>query len=233
LRQLILEAQPDLPGVHVDNDANLAVFAEYMFGAHRHSADLLYLYLGEGIGGGLILEHRLYRGQRGFAGEVGHITLAPNGKPCSCGNRGCAETLCSWRAVRLELTRRWGREVSFEDVQAALERDDLVVRRVVASAGRSLGVFLSNLANVFDPKVLIVGGPLADLEHHVLEPALEEMHRRLFGDTFRNVHLEPCAFGADACAIGAAGYAFHELLQNNNADLPSLETHTSRVSIHR
>jgi predicted NBD/HSP70 family sugar kinase len=233
LRQLLSEQNPDLPRVHVDNDANLAVFAEYMFGAHRHSADLLYLYLGEGIGGGLILGHQLYRGQRGFAGEIGHITLVPNGKKCSCGNRGCAETLCSWRAVRLELARQFGGEVRLEQVLTALESGDDGVKRVVATAGRSLGVFLSNLANIFDPKVLIVGGPLADLERHVLEPALEEMHRRLFGDEFRNVHLEPCAFGENACAIGAAGYAFHALLQNNTADLPSLGRSSVRELTHR
>jgi predicted NBD/HSP70 family sugar kinase len=182
------------------------------------------MYLGEGIGGGLILEHRLYRGQRGFAGEVGHITLAPNGKRCSCGNRGCAETLCSWRAVRLELRGQLGDSPSPRTVLEALERGDSKVQRVVSSTGRSLGAFLSNLANVFDPKVLIVGGPLALLGKHILEPALEEMGRRLFGAELRSVQLEACAFGTDACATGAAGYAFHALLQGDSADLPSLES---------
>jgi predicted NBD/HSP70 family sugar kinase len=223
LQQMLLEQHPDWERVFVDNDANLAVFAEYMFGAHRHSADLLYLYLGAGIGGGLILEHHLYRGQRGFAGEIGHITINPNGRKCSCGNRGCAETLCSWRAVKAAVSAELNRDVCVSDVLEALRSGDLRVQRIVASAGRALGMFLSNLGNIFDPKLMIVGGPIADLGAYILEPALKEMHRRLFGDEFRDVRLEACAFGADACAIGAAGYAFHELLQRQSADLPTLE----------
>jgi predicted NBD/HSP70 family sugar kinase len=223
LQQMLLEQHPDWERVFVDNDANLAVFAEYMFGVHRHSADLLYLYLGAGIGGGLILEHHLYRGQRGFAGEIGHITINPNGRKCSCGNRGCAETLCSWRAVKAAVSAELEREVCVSDVLEALQGGDARVRRIVAAAGRALGIFLSNLGNIFDPRLMIVGGPIADLGSSILEPALKEMHRRLFGDEFREVRLEACAFGVDACAVGAAGFALHELLHRQSADLPALE----------
>ncbi len=222
LSAMILTELPELQHVYVDNDANLAVFSEYMFGAHKHSSDLLYLYLNNGIGGGLILEHQLYRGQRGFAGEIGHMTILPNGTKCSCGNHGCAETLCSWRAVKANLKRELGYDMSVSDTLERLSAGDPQVRRIIHKAGVYLGIFLGNLTNIFDPKLLIVGGPIADLGAAILGPALNEMHKRMFGTEFRNVSLEPCAFGEDACAVGAAGYAFHELLQSKTSDLPTL-----------
>ena len=86
-----------------------------------------------------------------------------------------------------------------------------------------MGIFLGNLANIFDPQLLIVGGPIADLGDEILEPALLEMKQRMFGAEFRSVTVKRCAFSTNACAIGAAGYAFHDLLQNKSDDLPRLE----------
>jgi predicted NBD/HSP70 family sugar kinase len=223
LLSMILEQTPHPPRVFVDNDANLAVFAEYMFGAHKHSSDLMYLYLNNGIGGGLILEHQLYRGRHGFAGEVGHMSIVPNGPKCSCGNRGCAETLFSWSALRAKLEVETKRKIDVNAVVRALEDGDEVVSRSVTQAGTYLGIFLSNLANAFDPKLLIIGGPMSALGDWLLAPALKEMHKRMFGDEFRQVSLEVCAYNGSASAIGAAGYAFHALMQNKTDDLPKLE----------
>lgn len=223
LNDMIAAQTPNLPRIFVDNDANLAVFAEYMFGVHKHSADLMYLYLNNGIGGGLILEHQLYRGRHGFAGEVGHMSIVPNGPRCSCGNRGCAETLFSWSALRAKLELETKREMDISALLHALENGDEIVRRSVTQAGKYLGIFLSNLANAFDPKLLILGGPLAELGDWILVPALKEMHKRMFGDEFRQVSLEVCVYASNAGAIGAAGYAFHALMQNKTDDLPKLE----------
>ncbi|NJK46794.1 MAG: ROK family protein [Pleurocapsa sp. SU_196_0] len=223
LQQMLLEQHPDWERVFVDNDANLAVFAEYMFGVHRHSADLLYLYLGAGIGGGLILEHHLYRGQRGFAGGDRTHHHQPERQKVQLWQSWMRRNLCSWRAVKAAVSAELKREVCVTDVLEALQGGDARVRRIVAAAGRALGIFLSNLGNIFDPKLMIVGGPIADFGASILEPALKEMHRRLFGDEFREVRLEACAFGVDACAVGAAGFALHELLHRQSEDLPTLE----------
>ena len=223
IRQMILAQIPDIPRVFVDNDANLAAFAEYMFGVNKHSADLLYLYLNDGIGGGLILEHGLYRGRLGFAGEVGHMNVLPEGTRCSCGSRGCAETLLSWRSVQAAAKRLTGSDLSVSQMLTALRDGNEDLRRMIQQTGTYLGIFLGSLSNIFDPKLLIVGGPIADLGDAILKPALLEMNSRMFGAEFRSVTVERCAFSSNVCAIGAAGYAFHDLLQNKTDDLPRLE----------
>ena len=222
LQTMILERLPELPNLHVDNDANFAVFAEYMFGQHKQSADLLYLYIDTGIGGGLILGHQLYRGRRGFAGEIGHMTVLPNGSRCSCGNQGCAETLFSAWALSEAYQKETGRAVSIEELIILLEQQDPIARRIINKAGMYFGIFLGSLANVFDPRLMIIGGQFARLSKYILEPADKEIHKRLFGDEFRTIRLEPCAFGSNAAAIGAAGYVWNEFLQNAE-ELPELK----------
>ncbi len=222
LHAMILERLPELPNLYVDNDANMAVFAEYMFGRYKQSADLLYLYIETGIGGGLILGHELYRGRRGFAGEIGHMTILPNGTRCSCGNQGCAETLFSAWALCDSYKKETGLEVNLLELVGLLEQNDEAAKRIVARAGMYLGIFLGSLANIFDPKLIIIGGKFAQLGDAILEPAEKEIHKRLFGDEFRSIALEPCAFGENACALGAAGYVWNQLLQNAE-ELPTLK----------
>jgi predicted NBD/HSP70 family sugar kinase len=221
LHTMIAERLPQIRNLHVDNDANLAVFAEYMFGQHKQSADLMYLYIETGIGGGLILGHKLYRGRHGFAGEIGHMTVLPNGTRCSCGNQGCAETLFSLWALLESYQKETKQNISIETFLEKLEHQDPIVQRITHKAGMYLGIFLGSLANVFDPKLIIIGGTFAQLSNAILEPAEKEIHKRLFGDEFRTIRLEPCAFSTNACAIGAAGYIWNDILQNTE-ELPEL-----------
>jgi predicted NBD/HSP70 family sugar kinase len=221
--QTMLSERLPLANLCVDNDANMAVFAEYMFGRFKQSADLMYLYIETGIGGGLILGHQLYRGGRGFAGEIGHMTVLPGGSRCSCGNQGCAETLFSTWVLLEQYKKETGRTIDLPQLLGLLEQSDPIAKKLVQKAGMYLGIFLGSLANVFDPKLMVIGGAFAQLGSHILEPAEREIHKRLFGDEFRTVQLEPCEFGSNACAIGAAGYIWHQLLQNAE-ELPTLET---------
>jgi predicted NBD/HSP70 family sugar kinase len=225
MHAMILERLPEIRNLHVDNDANMAVFAEYLFGQHKQSADLMYLYIETGIGGGLILNHKLYRGRRGFAGEIGHMTVLPNGTRCSCGNQGCAETLFSVWALLDTYQKETKQKISIEQFIEKLEQQDPIAKRIINKAGTYLGIFLGSLANIFDPKLIIIGGKFAQLGNTILEPAEKEIHKRLFGDEFRTVRLEPCAFGTNACAIGAAGYVWNDILQNAE-ELPELKHNT-------
>jgi predicted NBD/HSP70 family sugar kinase len=220
LHTMLLERLPQA-NLCVDNDANMAVFAEYMFGRLKQSSDLMYLYIETGIGSGLILGHRLYRGQRGFAGEIGHMTVLPGGSKCSCGNQGCAETLFSTWVLLEQYKKETGQSVDLPELLRQLEQGNAVAKRILQKAGMYLGIFLGSLANVFDPKLIVIGGAFAKLGAHIFEPAEREIHKRLFGDEFRTVQLEPCEFGSNACAIGAAGYIWHQLLQNAE-ELPTL-----------
>ncbi len=220
LHQLLADALPEVSAdrIFVDNDANLSAMAEYLFANDRRSSDLLYIRLAYGIGGGVLHDHKLTRGRHGFAGEIGHMTILPNGPKCSCGNAGCAEMLCSFRGIQHALARETGETLEMPQVQERLDRGDEATLRVVRRAGTYLGIFAANLVNALDPEVVIVGGLGAALGDALLEPARREMTRRVFGRAHRTVPLLRSEFGLDDCALGAAGFVWHNLLQGVGLD---------------
>jgi predicted NBD/HSP70 family sugar kinase len=149
----------DVPVV-VDNDANLGALAEFTRGAGRGATDLVYLKVSSGIGAGLILGGRLYRGWGGMAGELGHVLVDPEGAVCRCGNRGCLETAASTGAL-LEMLRRSHGELTVPEMLALARDGDLGCRRVIADAGRVVGSAAAFVFNVLNPQRLVVGGDLA------------------------------------------------------------------------
>ncbi len=215
---LLQKQIPDIPEdrIFVDNDANLSVMAVYLFGQHKHDGDLLYVHMTTGIGGGLILDHHLYHGQRGFAGEWGHMTVVPNGQKCLCGSAGCAETLFSLDAIQKAIQTSTGERPDLKRILEMLEQHHPMVIKIIHKTAIHLGTFLGNLANIFDPKLMILGGRVAEIGDALIKPASQELERRLFGKDYRNVTVERCSFGLDSVTIGAAGFAFHNLLQANN-----------------
>ncbi len=217
---LLQKQIPEIPEdrIFVDNDANLSVMAVYLFGSHKHDGDLLYVHMSTGIGGGLILDHRLYHGQRGFAGEWGHMTVVPNGQKCSCGSVGCAETLFSLNAIQSAIETGTGERPDLKRILELLEQRHPIVVKIIHKTAIHLGTFLGNLANIFDPKLMILGGRVAELGDALIQPATQELERRLFGKDYRNVTVERCSFGLDSVTVGAAGFAFHNLLASNVAD---------------
>jgi predicted NBD/HSP70 family sugar kinase len=149
----------DVP-VIVDNDANLGALAELTHGAGRGATDLVYLKLSSGIGAGLILGGRLYRGWGGMAGELGHVLVDPEGAVCRCGNRGCLETAASTGAL-IDMLRRSHGELTVGEMLALAHDGDLGCRRVIADAGRVVGSAAAFMFNVLNPQRLVVGGDLA------------------------------------------------------------------------
>src|SRR6476659_6838730 len=147
--------------VMVDNDANLGALAEAAFGAGRDAGDLVYLKVSSGIGAGLILNGRLYRGSAGLAGELGHVLVHPDGIVCRCGNRGCLETVAGTGALVDLLLRSHGEDVTVQDMLDAARAGDLGCRRVIHDAGRALGQVVATLLNALNPELLVVGGGLA------------------------------------------------------------------------
>ena len=218
---LLQKQLPEIPAdkIFVDNDANLSVMAVYLFGQHKHDGDLLYVHITTGIGGGLILDHHLYHGQRGFAGEWGHISVVPNGKKCLCGSLGCAETLFSLHAIQDAIDTGTGERPDVPRILELLEQRHPIVVKIIHKTAIHLGTFLGNLANIFDPKLIILGGRVAEIGNALIEPATQELERRLFGKDYRTVSLECCAFGLDSVTIGAAGFAFHQLLETNTLEI--------------
>jgi predicted NBD/HSP70 family sugar kinase len=151
----------ELP-IAVDNDANLGALAEAAFGAARNARDLVYLKVSSGIGAGLILNGRLYRGAAGLAGELGHRIVDPDGPVCRCGNRGCLETVASAGALVARLRPVHGEALTVEGMLALARAGDEPARAVIAEAGRAIGRAVGELLNVLNPELVVVGGELAD-----------------------------------------------------------------------
>ncbi|MPZ97273.1 MAG: ROK family glucokinase [Propionibacteriales bacterium] len=209
----------------VDNDANAAAWAESRFGAGRDRQQVLCLTLGTGIGGALVMDGRVYRGENGMAGEFGHMQVVPDGHRCPCGNRGCWEQYASGNALVRE-----ARELIVADSPVAHNLRDLVdgdpsrltgpliteaaqagdptAVELLAEVGRWLGVGLAGMAAAFDPGIIIVGGGVSAAGDLLLTPTREAFRRTLTGRGFR---VEPEIVGAhlgpDAGFIGAADLA--------------------------
>ena len=155
-----LQDRIDLP-VLIDNDANLAALGEMTFGAATGLRDFIYVKASIGIGTGLVLDGRLYRGATGTAGELGHVQIQPDGAVCRCGNRGCLETLVSVTHVLAVLQPMHRDPLTIEDVTALVAAGDISALRVVTDAGRAIGRSLADLCNVLNPTALIIGGELS------------------------------------------------------------------------
>jgi predicted NBD/HSP70 family sugar kinase len=189
----------ELP-IFVDNDANLGALAEAAFGAGRGARDVVYLKISSGVGAGLLLNGRLYRGADGLAGELGHRIVDPSGPVCRCGNRGCLETVASSVALVASL----GREGLTVDGMLSLARDgDAEVREAIARAGRALGAAVAELLNLLNPSVVVVGGELAGAGELLLEPMRETIAGSALPPAAERARLVTGVLGLRASVLGA------------------------------
>ncbi len=204
--------------VQIDNDAKAAALAERIFGAVRGVADFIFVYGNAGIGGGLYLGGRLYRGCDGLAGELGHMKLVPGGQPCGCGGRGCLEAYVSERAIAAQL-RLSDRDLpDAAQVAAAAAAGDPVVIAVLDEAGARLGMALSNLVNMVNPRAVVLGGNLATLAAYMVPSA-----RRVLAVNGLPVMLEDAEvlvspLGAEAVPMGGVALAL-EMFQPRDENL--------------
>ena len=174
----------DIP-VMVDNDANLGALAEAAFGAGRDAGDLVYLKVSSGIGAGLILNGRLYRGSGGLAGELGHVLVDPDGIVCRCGNRGCLETVAATGALVDRLGHRTARTSRCDEMLDAARAGDAGCRRVIQDAGRALGQVVATLLNVLNPELFVIGGELGAAGDLLLDGVRESVARAALPEASR------------------------------------------------
>jgi predicted NBD/HSP70 family sugar kinase len=199
----------DIP-VMVDNDANLGALAEAAFGAGRNAGDLIYLKVSSGIGAGLILNGRLYRGSGGLAGELGHVLVDPDGIVCRCGNRGCLETVAATGALVEELRRLHGADLTVEAMLEAARAGDAACRRVIHDAGRALGQVVATLFNVLNPELVVVGGDLAQAGPLLLDGVRESVARAALPETSRGAEVVAGVLGDRAQVLGALALVVSE-----------------------
>ena len=196
--------------VALDNDATCAAYGEWRHGAAAGTRHAVILTLGTGIGGGLVLDGRLYRGASGAAAELGHMPVDLDGPPCfgDCPGNGCLEALASGSAIARDAAAAGLPADGAEVTRLAREGDERAAA-VLRAVGTKLGAGLAGLAMAFDPEVIVVGGGAMAAGELLLEPAREELRRRAV-EPARSVRVSAAALGEDAGMVGAGLMAAEE-----------------------
>ncbi|MCU1624415.1 MAG: transcriptional regulator [Frankiales bacterium] len=189
--------------VVVDNDANLGALAEARWGAGRRSDTLFYVKASTGIGAGLVLGGRLFRGSAGTAGELGHFTVDEDGLVCRCGSRGCLEVRAGGPALVAEVGHSRSGINNVGDLIAAARGGDLACTRVLADAGETLGVALAAVLNILNPDRVVLGGELGGAGELVLASLRESLARNALSSAVRSSSVVPSQLGRRAEALGA------------------------------
>jgi len=220
LKQL-LEEQISMRVV-VDNDANLAALGEHVFGAGRGKENVVYITVSTGVGGGLILGGRLYHGASDGAGEIGHMTVLPDGPLCGCGARGCLEAVSSGTAIAREARRlvesgggknilaRAGNDpgrINSAVVAAAAAEGDLEAISIISSASRFLGIGVASIINLLNPDVVVLGGGVMEIGEPVWNGVRMEVAARVLEAARARVQVVPAGLGRRSGVLGAVALA--------------------------
>lgn len=208
-------------GVYVLNDASAAALGEQRYGAGRGVSNMVLITLGTGIGGGIIIGGKLYLGAKGGAGEIGHMTIAGDGPDCGCGNKGCLEVLASGTAIAREAMRRIAHgeksslakvaDITTEKVAAAANEGDALANEVLDRAAHYLGVGLVNVANIFNPEMIVLGGGMVALADRFIPVAKRMINERAFSINAGAVSVMAAQLGNEAGVYGAAAYAREQI----------------------
>lgn len=209
--------------VMVDNDANLGALAEHWWGAARGAHHFAYVKVGTGVGSGHVIDGEVYRGATGFAGEIGHMSIDPNGELCVCGLRGCLATHVGSPALVKRAHALLGEypgsslakgQITIDIIEkAAIDGDELALR-VVRDAAEYLGIAIAGMLNLMNPSVVIVGGGITQLGDRFLLPLRETIQQRTRVHTGAVSSILMSELGWQTIAVGAASMVLKEALAN-------------------
>jgi len=203
--------------VVLENDANAAALGEFRYGAGKGANSLVYLTVSTGIGGGIILDGKLWHGLKDGAGEVGHMTLVPDGPVCGCGNRGCLEALASGPSIarRAREALSTGRSSRLRDVQDLTAADvarlaqegDAVATEVWTATVEYLALGVAAVVTIIAPERVVIGGGVAKAGDFLFEPLRRQVHHRVKLVAVASLPILPAALGSDVGILGAAAVA--------------------------
>lgn len=206
--------------VFIDNDANVATIGEYVFGAGKGFKNVIFLTVSTGVGGGAILNGNIYRGNTSNALEIGHMTVAPGGPRCNCGNIGCVEATSSGTAIakrgqealssKVETSLRKYDNITSYEVFTEAAAGDAVCKEIIENALNYLGIAVANAVSIFDPAVIIIGGGVSKAGDIVFETVRKVVDKRCFKSMAESVKIVPAGLGTDAGVIGAVALALLE-----------------------
>jgi glucokinase len=199
--------------VALDNDGNAAAIAEWKIGAGRGASHMIMLTLGTGVGGGLILDGKPYRGWVGAGAEIGHMVLEYGGEPCSgnCTGHGHFEQVASGRAADRKAVELLGPDATGRELVGAAREGNQEALEAVREIGRKLGAALGSLVNIFNPELIVIGGGFSQARDLFLEPALETMKVEALPPGRDLVRVVPALLGPDAGLVGAGFVGFEAL----------------------
>ena len=241
IKKGIVENAPNLPGwknvklgpiikekfsyrVHLENDANAAAIGELMFGAGKKFDSFVMVTLGTGVGGGIVFNKKIFRGEFGAAGEIGHISIDVNGPKCNCGSTGCIEAYAGnsylkeqirselkdypdskvWKLIENDLSK-----VSPRIIQAASEKKDAYAKFVIERMGKQLGAALASLSNLLDISTFIIGGGVAGFGKPLLDSARKTISERVLLPLRQRVLVIPAKLQNEAGIKGASSLVFY------------------------
>lgn len=212
----IIEERFHIP-TYLDNDANIAGLGENRFGAGKGSKHMLYMTVSTGIGGGIILDGKVYRGATFGAGEIGHITIDMNGPLCGCGNYGCVEALASGPAIARTAKKalldypdsllNTYPEITAKEVAEAARKGDPLAIEVINKAAGYIGATLASLVNTLNPDLIVIGGGVSQMGDLILNPIREEVRKRAINSFSENLKIVQAKLGGDVGIMGAIALA--------------------------
>ncbi len=200
--QTILQKRLRLPVV-LDNDANVMALAEYVEGAARGSRNAVCVTLGTGVGGGLILDGKLFRGSFYAAGEIGHMPLNESGPDCNCGGAGCLESYVGNKRILAKASRAFKRDISLEELSVMAHRGNRKAAAIWQDAGEKIGLALSSVVNLINPDCIVIGGGVANAGSVLFDPIKETILLRAMLPQAKQVKVVKAKLGNDAGLIGA------------------------------
>jgi glucokinase len=213
----ILKDRLNLP-ILVDNDVNAMALAEARFGAAQGYKSVVCVAVGTGVGGGIIIDGRLWRGANHSAGEIGHISINPNGPSCRCGSKGCLEVYCNSQAIIGRTTAKLSNgltpvfkevldnsleNLSIKKLFAAARKNDEIASHVIAETAEYLSIGIANVVNILNPEIVVIGGGVADGGSGFVEAVAAEVRKRALVTVGASLRITKATLGNDAGFIGA------------------------------
>lgn len=206
--------------VYLENDANVAAIGEYLLGAGKGTKNMVYVTVSTGVGGGAILDGKLFRGATSNALEIGHTTILPDGPRCNCGNYGCVEALASGTAIARQAKEsiNSGAETTLTDYESVTSYEvfkeasegDKVSIDILDKSFNYLGICIANIIVSFNPEVVVIGGGVAKCGSILFEKVQEVVNKRALKSMVESCRIVPAALGSDAGVIGAVALAITE-----------------------
>ncbi|MCL7749675.1 ROK family transcriptional regulator [Halalkalibacter alkaliphilus] len=215
----VIEEKYKIP-VKIKNEANAGAYGEKKFGVGKEFENIVYISGGIGIGVGLILNGKLYKGNNGFSGELGHMTINMNGPICNCGNKGCWELYASEKAL-VEMVRQYGipmksdQELSLEFITKLARNGDPKIIELIGKLAEHLAIGINNIINTFNPEQVIIGNRLVSLQSWLDEPLRESMKKNALTTHQKDLQIHFSRLESRSAALGVAAFSAEKFLTMN------------------